>query len=60
MSLKIFHICFIVLSTLLSGGAAAWAFSASSPAFAWSCVGVAIAMPIYGIWFLNKTRKLIL
>lgn len=61
MSLKIFHICFITISTLLAAGCAWWAFANSvSAAFAWGSVAAAVLMPVYGVWFLKKTRRLVL
>ena len=61
MSLKIFHICFILLSTILAVGSAVWAFrEGTSFVLGWVCVAFAVIMPIYGVWFLRKTRKLIL
>ena len=60
MSLKIFHICFITLSTLLAVGCAIWAFASGDTGFGSVCVALAVAMPVYGVWFLKKTRRIIL
>ena len=60
MSLKIFHICFITLSTLLAIGCAVWAFSGANIVFGALCVALAIAMPIYGVLFWKKVRRIIL
>ena len=61
MSLKAFHIFFIVVTTLLAAGCAAWGFaSGMAPAFGLTCLGFAAALLIYGVWFLKKSRKLIL
>lgn len=60
MSLKGFHIFFIVLSILLAAGCGVWAFAN----------GVAVSVAIgawvtaagllgYGIYFVRKSRKLI-
>ena len=61
MSLKIFHICFIIISTLLCAGVAWWCF-ANDVARIYGCLFLAWAalLPVYGVWFLRKTRKLIL
>ncbi len=61
MSLKIFHICFITISTLLCAGVTWWCF-ANDVARAYTCLFAvwAILLPVYGAWFLKKTRKLIL
>ena len=60
MSLKIFHICFIALSTLLCIGSAIWAFAAANPIVALACAALAIALPIYGVSFWKKMRHVIL
>ena len=61
MSLKIFHICFILLSTILAAGSAVWAFrEAANLELGSICAAFAVIMPIYGVWFLRKTRKLVL
>ena len=60
MSLKGFHIFFIFLSVLLAAGCGAWAFAneVAGPFGIVSCV-VAGGLVIYGIYFIRKTRKLI-
>lgn len=61
MSLKIFHIFFIILSTLLCGGVAWWCSSNDvTKTYVWLFATVAVLLPVYGVWFLWKTRKLIL
>ncbi len=61
MSLKGFHIFFIVIAILLAAGCAAWGFvSGLDPAFGIICSGIAAALLLYGIFFLKKSRKLIL
>ena len=60
MSLKVFHICFITLSTLLAIGCAAWAFASGSNGFAAVCGALAVAMPVYGVAFWKKARRIIL
>jgi hypothetical protein len=61
MSLKAFHIVFIMLATLLAAGCAWWAF-ANDAGFAFGVVSavVAVALAIYGVYFVKKSRKLIL
>ncbi len=60
MSLKAFHILFIILATLLAAGCAAWAVVNQAPvAFGIISAIVAVALFIYGIWFLKKSRKII-
>lgn len=60
MSLKAFHLFFIVLSILLAAGCAFWAFTAgASPLFGASCAVVAVALVIYGIFFVRKARGII-
>ena len=61
MSLKAFHIFFIVLAILLAAGCAAWGFvNGLAPAFGFTCSGLAAALLVYGICFVKKSRKLIL
>ena len=61
MSLKAFHIFFIVLAILLAAGCAAWGFANGlDPVFGLTCSGLTAALLIYGIYFLKKSRKLIL
>jgi len=61
MSLKAFHLFFIVLAILLAAGCAAWGFvNELAPAFGLTCSGIAVALLIYGVYFLKKSRKLIL
>jgi hypothetical protein len=61
MSLRGFHIFFISLVTLFSFGTSAAVFGLGyNPAFG---IGIAIfglAVIVYGIWFIRKSRKLIL
>ena len=67
MSLKGFHVVFIVLAVLCSLGFAAWALTATSEA-ATSSIRAAgwisgvggVLLACYGVWFvLKKSRKLI-
>jgi len=61
MSLKGFHIFFIIIAILLAAGCAAWGFvNELAPAFGIICSGIAAALLLYGIFFLKKSRKLIL
>ncbi|MEO6788781.1 MAG: hypothetical protein ABI318_21885 [Chthoniobacteraceae bacterium] len=61
MSLKIFHIFFILVSTLLCAGVAWWCFeNGVAKPYAYIFVAWAFLLPIYGVWFLRKTRNLIL
>jgi hypothetical protein len=60
MSLKAFHILFIGLATLLAAGCAWWAFASNIAIFGAASAGTAIALLIYGIYFVRKSRRLIL
>jgi hypothetical protein len=61
MSIKSFHILFIVASTLLSAGMAFWGFAnGTMPIFSWSFAVATVALPVYGKFFLTKTRNIIL
>ena len=62
MSLKSFHIFFIVLSVILAGGFGYWGL-AISPSTLDRLLGVlsivsGIALVIYLVWFLKKIKKL--
>ena len=61
MSLRAFHILFIVVSILLAAGCAVWGFvNGVAPAFGISCVAIAGALIVYGVYFFKKSRRLIL
>jgi hypothetical protein len=61
MSLRAFHILFIVLAILLAAGCAAWGFANGlAPAFGIVCAGISGALLVYGVYFIKKSRKLIL
>lgn len=61
MSLKIFHICFIILSTSLCAGVSWWCFENTiASSWTYAFVAATVILPVYGAWFLWKTRKLIL
>jgi len=64
MSLKAFHIIFVVASVLLALGVGAWAFAEfAQVGGAWMiALGVAsivfaAGMVVYGVWFLKKLRN---
>ncbi len=61
MSLKQFHIVFIVMAVLLSAGFAVWAFTRYQPQGGVMMMGgmsavAAVALMIYGVWFLKKLK----
>lgn len=65
MSLKTFHIIFVVISTLLCTFVAVWGFKLAPPSFdksanTFGCIGVsgAVLMTIYGFYFYGKIKKL--
>lgn len=61
MSLKIFHICFILFSTLLCAGVSWWCFAHRvGDIYGYGFAAAAVILPIYGMWFLKKTRNLVL
>jgi len=61
MSLRGFHILFILLAILMSVGCAWWAFANGvAPAFGTACLGAAAVLAVYGVYFLKKSKKLIL
>lgn len=65
MSLKGFHIVFIVFSTLLALGIGAWCvwvdLVEGAPIYLAGAIcsfGVAVALVIYGVWFYRKMKRL--
>lgn len=65
MSLKAFHIVFIIFSTLLALGAGAWCLWVDlvegAPIYlagAIAAVAAAIALIVYGVWFYKKMKRL--
>jgi hypothetical protein len=61
MSLRAFHILFIVITILLAAGCAAWGFANGvAPAFGIICAAISVALFTYGAYFFKKSRKLIL
>jgi len=65
MSLKGFHIVFIVFSTLLALACGAWCvwvnLVAGAPVFLLGAIvsfAVALALVIYGVWFYRKMKRL--
>jgi hypothetical protein len=60
MSLKAFHIFFIVLSIILSVGCAVWAFmNGVEPAFGYASAVTAAALIVYGANFLKKAKQIV-
>jgi hypothetical protein len=60
MSLKSFHILFIVLSILLCAGCALWAFAYGvEPIFGIASIVVGVALVVYGVIFLRKSKGII-
>jgi len=60
MSLKAFHLVFIVLSALLAVICAIWSFANHiSMAFGVGSIVVALVLAVYGAYFVKKSRNLI-
>ena len=65
MSLKAFHIVFIIFSTLLALGTGVWCLwvnlIAGAPIYGVSAIAsfvVAIVLMAYGVWFYRKMKRL--
>lgn len=64
MSLKGFHIIFIMLATLLCVFVVLWAFVFEDTAtvglkvFGGTCAAAAVILPIYGVNFYRKAQKI--
>ena len=60
MSLKSFHVFFIVISILLTAGCAVWAFANGvTGGFGPGCAVAAVALVVYGAMFLKKAKRII-
>ena len=58
MSLKTFHLIFVMLLTALSFGCAAWAFQSGNVFWGVTAVVAGIFVIVYGIYFLKKLKKI--
>jgi hypothetical protein len=65
MSLKAFHIVFIIFSTLLALGTGVWCLwvnlVAGAPIYVMGAIAsfiVAILLLVYGFWFYRKMKRL--
>jgi hypothetical protein len=60
MSLKGFHVFFIIMAILLAAGFAAWSLmnETAVPVGIGSAV-LAVALLVYGIWFIAKSKNII-
>ena len=64
MSLKAVHVFFVIVATLIAGGFGVWAIqqytttgSSGDLLLTILAVSAAISLPIYGVWFLKKMKK---
>ena len=64
MSLKAFHVVFLVAALVLAGWTAWWSWGRWTAgdgggwlALALACVAAIVALLVYGWWFLKKTRE---
>ncbi|HEY4416194.1 MAG TPA: hypothetical protein VGO57_10920 [Verrucomicrobiae bacterium] len=58
MSLKAFHLIFVMLLTMLSFGFTAWAFVNGHALFGVMGILAAILVIYYGFYFLKKLKKI--
>ena len=60
MSLKGFHILFILLAVIMSAGCAAWSFANNTALpFGIASIVMALLLVFYGIWFVRKSKGII-
>jgi len=60
MSLKVFHVLFILFATALCVLCAVWSYvNETATAFGVISAVCAIALLIYGVWFLKKSKTII-
>lgn len=65
MSLKNFHIAFIIICVLFTGGFAAWCFLVPGlpsmfTAMGWISAIGALSLLVYGVRFLKKSKNVII
>jgi hypothetical protein len=61
MSLKGFHILFVIVATLLAFLCGAWAFYFEVEGFfGWFSVSVGSVLLLYCNWFIRKARRIII
>jgi len=65
MSIRGFHIIFVIISTLLCVGVSLWVFLVSGlpdglgkTMFGGGAALAALALPVYGVFFYSKIKKL--
>ena len=56
MSLRFFHILFIVLAALLAVGIGVWALRGPGPLYGTLSVVAGIGLAAYAVWYARKTR----
>lgn len=61
MSLKAFHVAFVVCSVLLAVGFGVWALAREGGGTLYLLLGllsfgIAIGLVVYGVWFLKKLK----
>jgi len=56
MSLRFFHIVFIVLAAVLAAGVGVWSLQHSGTALGVVCLAAAVALAVYGVWYTRNTR----
>jgi hypothetical protein len=60
MSLKAFHVFFILVSIVFAAGLSAWAFkTGASDALGFASGASSFALLVYGVAFLRKARSII-
>ncbi len=59
MSLKAFHVVFVTVATLLAMGVGVWCLRIRESGYVpigMVSIGVAVALVVYGVWFLRKMK----
>lgn len=64
MSLKAFHVFFVTIATLMAAGFGLWAIQQYSATGSGAdllmtilALAATISLPVYGVWFLKKLKK---
>jgi hypothetical protein len=58
LSLRSFHLFFVILSIVLTSGVGAWALRHHDPALGAICLGIGALLVVYEGYFVRKAERL--
>lgn len=56
MSLRFFHIVFIVFAIALAAGTGVWSLNQNGAVFGAICLAASLALAVYAVWYVRKTK----